>query len=64
MLFLTGDNGKTAKPTAPAACLCMSACRQGRQVTLKWIAERLQIGAWTPLNQSLNDHRKKAEDES
>jgi len=36
--------------------------RQETTMTLKWIAQRLQMGAWTHLNKRLDEHRKKAED--
>jgi hypothetical protein len=32
--------------------------RQETTMTLKWIAERLEMGAWTHLNQRLYEHRK------
>jgi REP element-mobilizing transposase RayT len=32
--------------------------RQETTMTLKWIAERLQMGAWTHLNKRLYDHRR------
>lgn len=32
--------------------------RQETTMTLKWIAERLQMGAWTHLNKRLYEHRK------
>ena len=32
--------------------------RRETTMTLKWIAERLQTGAWTHLNKQLYEHRK------
>jgi hypothetical protein len=32
--------------------------RQETTMTLKWITERLQMGAWTHLNKRLYEHRK------
>ena len=37
--------------------------RQETTMPLKWIAQRLQMGAWTHLNKRLYEHRKKAEDD-
>ena len=34
--------------------------RQETTMTLKWIAERLAMGAWTHLNKRLYEHRKAA----
>ena len=35
--------------------------RRETTMTLKWIAERLQMGAWTHLNKRLYEHRKEGE---
>jgi hypothetical protein len=34
--------------------------RQETTMTLKWIADRLQMAAWTHLNKRLDEHRKAA----
>jgi len=58
------DDLRLARKSDPVKIKLAARLRQETTMTLKWIARRLQMGAWTHLNKRLYEQRKKAEDES
>jgi len=52
------DLGKRAKDDPVKIAIALRLIRE-TTMTLKWITGRLQMGAWTHLNERLYEHRQK-----
>jgi putative transposase len=57
----TEEDLKRRRKSDPVKLRLAVRLRKQTTMTLKWISERLQMGAWTHLNKRLYDHRKENE---
>ncbi len=56
----TEEDLRVRRKSDPGKIKLAAHLRQETTMTLKWIAERLQVGAWTHLNKRFYQHRKEA----
>jgi putative transposase len=57
----TEEDLKARRKSDPVKVRLAARLRAETTMTLKWISERLQMGAWTHLNKRLYEHRKEKE---
>ena len=57
----TEEDLKARRKSDPVKVRLAARLRTETTMTLKWISERLQMGAWTHLNKRLYEHRKEKE---